>query len=188
MGFEYKFLEDVEYVDSSQNSVIIQKFNKILEKNSVNTNLQEKIDTINAQFKEDKTPYNKLVEQIRWNTYYYKKYRQQTKLLVFIIFICIIMIALTKLQSSYFDEKSYSAIMGFVLTVAFIYIIYGLWDLLTRDNKNFDEYEFSMYGGGGGNSKNLPPIEEKDEKSKKCLEKQLVTRESINSSFLNKYF
>ena len=186
MGFDYNYLEDV---DSSQNTVIIQKFNKILEKNNINTNLQTKINTINNEFKEDKTPYNKVINQIRWNTYYYKKYRQQTKLLIFIIFICILMIILTKLRErfSYFDEKAYTMIIGTILAFGFIYLIYGLWDLYIKDDKNFDEYDYGTYGGGGGNA-NIPDFDGDDVDISNCTIKQLVTPESINSSFLNKYF
>ena len=186
MEFNYNYLEDI---DSSQNSVIIKKFNNILEKNNINTNLQTKIKTINNEFKENQTPYNKLIEQIRWNTYYYKKYREQTKLLVFIIFICIIMIILTNLKNrfSYFDEKSYTFIIGTILAIAFIYLMYALWDLYLKDNKNFDEYNYSIYGGGGGNE-NIRDNDNIDVDLSNCITKQLITPQSINSDFLNKYF
>jgi len=186
MGFDYNYLEDV---DSSLNSVIIQKFNKILDKNNVNTNLQRKINTMNSEFKEDKTPYDKVINQIKWNTYYYKKYRQQTKLMVFIIIICLIMITLTKLRnrSKYFDEKSYTIIIGSILAFAFIYLMYGLWDLYFKDNKNFDEYDYSKYGGGGGNVITRD-VDMEDVDISNCVTKQLITTESVNSDFLNKYF
>jgi len=182
----YNYLENV---DSSLNSVIIDKFNKILEKNNNNTNLQTKLNTINAEFKEDKTPYNKIINEIRWNTYYYKKYREQTKILVFIIFICIIMIILTNLRKkfSYFDEKAYTMIIGIILGFAFIYLVYELWDLYIKDDKNFDEYNYSVYGGGGGNSK-IPEFDKEDVDLSNCVTKQLITPDSVNSDFLNKYF
>jgi hypothetical protein len=186
MGFEYNYLEDV---DVSKNKEIIDRFNNILQKNNINPNLEIKMNTINSEFKEDKTPYNKVIKEIRWNTYYYKKYRQQTKLLVFIIFICIFIIILTKIKatSSYFDDKAYTIIIGTILAIAFIYLFYGLWDILFKDDKNFDEYAFSKYGGGGGNSK-LPVFDTEDVDISNCTIKQLITPESINSSFLNKYF
>ena len=184
--FNYNYLEDV---DSSLNQVIINKFNNILKKNDINTNLKSKMDAINSEFKEDKTPYNKVISEIRWNTYYYKKYRQQTKLLVFIIFICIIMVILTNLRKrySYFDEKSYTLIIGTILAFAFIYLVYGLWDLSIKDDKNFDEYNYGVYGGGGGNY-NVPEYDSQDVDLSNCMTKQFITQETVNSDFLNKYF
>jgi hypothetical protein len=99
------------------------------------------------------------------------------------------MIILTNLKTrySYFDEKSYSFIVGTILAIAFIYLIYGLWDLYLKDDKNFDEYNYSIYGGGGGNATILD-YDKKDIDLSNCITKQLITPESVNSDFLNKYF
>jgi len=181
MAFNYNHLEDV---DTSQNSEILKKFNDILEKNNFNANFKKKLETINLQFKEDKSPRDDIVNKIRWNTYYYKKYRQQTRILLFISFICVLMIVLSKLRSSYFDEKAYSLVVGTILGLAFIYTLYGIWDLLIKDDKNFDEYNFAIYGRPSKNITELNPVESKPEK-KTC---KPITPNSVNSSFLNKYF
>lgn len=181
MSFNYNHLVDV---DSSENSNIIEKFNKILEKNNLNSNFKRKLDTVNLHFKEEKTPHEEVVNQIRWNTYYYKKYRQQTHLLFFIICICVLMIVLSKLRSAYFDEKAYSLVIGIILGVTFIYMLYGLWDILLKDDKNFDEYDYSIYGSSGKNITDLNKVESDSDKPD-CKPK---THDSVNSSFLNKYF
>ena len=183
MAYNYNHLVDV---DSSENSDIIEKFNKILEKNNLNSNFKRKLDTVNLHFNEEKTPHEEVVNKIRWNTYYYKKYRQQTRLLFFIIFICVLMIVLSKLRSRfpYFDEKSYSFVIGIILGVTFIYMIYGLWDLLLKDDKNFDEYDYSIYGISGKDITELNEVESISDKPK-CNPK---TNNSVNTSFLNKYF
>ena len=180
MEFNYNHLEDV---DTSQNSEILKKFNDILEKNNFNDNFKKKLETINLQFKEDKSPRDDVVNKIRWNTYYYKKYRQQTRMLVFIIFVCVLMIVLSKLRSSYF-EKAHSLVVGIILGLAFIYTLYGIWDLLIKDDKNFDEYNFAIYGIPSKNITELNQVESKPEK-KTC---KPITPKSVNSSFLNKYF
>jgi len=180
MAFNYNHLEDV---DTSQNSEILKKFNDILEKNNLNDNFKKKLDTINLQFKEDKSPRDDLVNKIRWNTYYYKKYRQQTRILLFISFICVLMIVLSKFRSSYF-ERVYSFIIGIILGLAFIYTLYGIWDLLIKDDKNFDEYNFAIYGRPSKNITELNPVESTPEK-KTC---KPITPDSVNDSFLNKYF
>jgi hypothetical protein len=186
MEFNYNHLEDV---DTSQNSEILKKFNDILEKNNISGNFKNKLETVNLHFKEkqDKIPQYEVVNKIRWNTYYYKKYRQQTRMLVFIIFICVLMIALSKLRSAYFDEKAYSLVVGIILGLAFIYTLYGIWDLSIKDDKNFDEYNYGVYGGGGGNY-NVPEYDKEDVDLSNCMTKQFVTQETVNSDFLNKYF
>ena len=186
MEFNYNNLVDI-HTDNSKNNEIIQKFNNILEKNNFNSHFKKKLDAINTQFKEEREPYDEIVNKIRWNTYYYKKYRQQTKMLFFIIFICIVMITLSKLRSlyPYFDEKAYSLIIGIILGLAFIRIFLELWDLLIRDNKNFDEYDYSIYGKP---SKNITELAESDTKDFKTKCNKPLTPESINSSFLNIYF
>ena len=185
MDFNYNHLVDVNVgIDSSQNSVILQKFNSILEKNNFNSNFKKKLDVINAEFKEEKTPFDEVVNKTRWNTYYYKKYRQQTRMLFFIIFICILMIILSKLRSSYFDEKAYSLVIGIILGIAFIYTFYGLWDLLIKDDKNYDEYDYSIYGKPSREITELKPKESEIDISM-C---NPITPYSVNASFLNKYF
>jgi hypothetical protein len=183
MNFNYQYLVDVD-TNSSQNSEIVNKFNKILEKTNFNSSYKNKLDSINSQYDEKRIPYDEMVKQIRWNTYYYKKYSQQSRILFFIIFICIIMLTLSKLRSAYFDEKAYSVIIGIILGIAFIYTFYGLWDIFIKDDKNFDEYDFSIYGKPSVNIDKLVPKDEV-EITKKCKPK---TPESINASFLNKYF
>ena len=184
--FQYNGLQNL---DGAENINIIKKFNNILEKNNVNNGLKEKLKVINEK-NFNKDDLDTVISNIKWNTYYYKKYRQQTKLLVFIIFISILMICLTKMRSSYFDDKSYSFIMGILLACAFIYIFYSLWDILIKDTKNFDEYDFSIYGTGHYNPNIIHDksnIDISNVDLSNCMIKNL-TKNDVNGSFLNKYF
>ena len=63
-------------------------------------------------------------------------------------------------------------------------MIYVLWDLLLKDDKNFDEYDYSIYGISGKDITELNEVESISDKPK-CKPK---TNNSINTSFLNKYF
>ncbi len=90
----------------------------------------------------------KNMNHIQWNYYYYKKYKRMNEILRYYVGVCIGLIILSKLQSPYFDNLSYSLITGTIIAFLFIYIMYSLWDLYTRDNINFDEYDFSRYGNG----------------------------------------
>lgn len=112
--------------------------NSILQKD-VNT-LQTLLDTIFLKpTKEDP----ELIEEIKWNQYYYKKYTYQIHLLWIIIGVCI----LINLYSSFLSQPMFSAITGLTLAIAFIYIGFRLWDFMLRDNANFDEYNFYEYTG-----------------------------------------
>lgn len=96
---------------------------------------------------EDKYKYK---DETEWNTYFYKKYQTQTRLLYVIIVVCFILILLSLIRSkiSYFDDTAYSILCGAVLAMAFVVIYYMLWDLMIRDNINYDEYNFNVYGTG----------------------------------------
>ncbi len=89
-----------------------------------------------------------VLNSIRWNTYYYKRYQKINEILRYFILVCIVLIILSRLQSPYFDNAAYLFITGAILSLLFIYIMYKLWDLYIRDNINFDEYDFTHYGTG----------------------------------------
>jgi hypothetical protein len=84
-----------------------------------------------------------LLEEIRWNTYFYKKYNYQTQMMGIVIAVCVLInVFHVTMPTLYFIAAT-----GFILSVAFVYILYLLWDLTMRDNLNFDEYSFYNYRG-----------------------------------------
>jgi hypothetical protein len=112
--------------------------NNVLQKNA-NT-LQSLLDSV---IPDPSTGNDMLLEEIRWNTYFYKKYRYQTQIMGIIIAICILLNLFNRaIPRPYFIAGS-----GFILSVSFVYIIYLLWDLMYRDTLNFDEYSFYNYRG-----------------------------------------
>lgn len=112
--------------------------NATLQRNA--TNLQSILDSIILP-KQQGNP--ELIEEIKWNRYFYKKYTYQTHVMIVLIFMCIVINILHATVSHYM----FVAFTGFILSIAFVYIGYILWDLLFRDNMNFDEYKFSEYTG-----------------------------------------
>jgi hypothetical protein len=83
---------------------------------------------------------------VEWNNYSYKKYQSQTRVLFVINITCFIIILLSLSRSDFFDETAYLVSCGVVLGIAFIIIGRMLWDISVRDNINFDEYNFGIYG------------------------------------------
>lgn len=144
--FQYKVIHPViddkmEHANGSLDNALLtfKKQNTVLEKN-VST-LQVLLDSLLLRQDDGK---HELVEDIVWNHYYYKKYKYQTHIMLIIIVLCIILNVL----ASVLDTTLFPAIAGFILSIAFLYIIYVLRDLWARDDQNFDEYNFSKYSAG----------------------------------------
>jgi hypothetical protein len=112
--------------------------NSILQKNV--TNLQSILDSVVSQPSKGN---EELIEEIKWNTYFYKKYSYQTHIMVVIIGFCIVI----NLLHGTVSKPVFVAGVGFILSIVFIYVFYILWDLTGRDNQNFDEYSFYNYKG-----------------------------------------
>lgn len=143
--FQYKVIHPV--VDASMarangslnNALMTFKHqNAVLEQN-VST-LQVLLDSLMLK-KDERRP--ELVEDIVWNHYFYKKYRYQTHIMLVIIGICIVL----NILASVVSPKIFPAVAGLLLSVAFVYIVYMLWDLWIRDDQNFDEYNFGEHTG-----------------------------------------
>jgi uncharacterized membrane protein YkgB len=137
--FQYNNINSLPETNTSLEPVLsyMKQQNDVLQENA-NT-LQMLLNTRNS----DPITNDLLLEEIKWNTYFYKKYNYQTQIMGIIIAICIILILLNKTMS----RLVYIAGAGFILSIAFVYIIYLLWDLLMRDGTNFDEYNFYKYNG-----------------------------------------
>jgi len=113
---------------------------------SENDKVQQKVSTlqflIDTLFSKPEQSDPELKEEIRWDIYFYKKYNYQTHLLWVIIGVCILLNIYSFLPSFLFP-----GLAGSTLAIAFIYMVYGIWDLMFRDDMNFDEYRFQEYTG-----------------------------------------
>lgn len=112
--------------------------NDVLQKN-VNT-LQSLVETVKPG---NSSNNNVLLEEIRWNRYFYKKYHYQTQLMGIILGICVFL----NIFHNAIPRKAFLAGTGLILAIAFVYFLYQMWDLTMRDTVNFDEYSFYKYKG-----------------------------------------
>jgi len=89
-------------------------------------------------------PINENVKQIQINTYYYKRYKSENYLLYFIniVLIFVIIISLIKKKFPFIDDYAYSIIIGTILALSIVYIVYNLWIILNKDDKNYDEHNY----------------------------------------------
>jgi len=141
--FQYKVITPV--VDASMARANGNLNNAFLTLKPKNTVLEQNVSTLQVlldslMLKQDERK-PELVEDILWNHYFYKKYRTQTHIMLVIIGLCILLNVLV----SFLDPTLFPAIAGFILSIAFVYIVYLLWDLWIRDDQNFDEYNFGHY-------------------------------------------
>lgn len=77
--------------------------------------------------------------------YYYKKNKSQLSILYNLILVVVFLIILTFLNNHVkfiMNDILYGIIVGVIIALFSIYIFYQLFDLLMRDNINFDEYSF----------------------------------------------
>jgi hypothetical protein len=141
--FQYKPIQEI--MDPSLNKAngdleralgTMKKQNTVLQANA--SSLQILLDAIMLKSPEGRP---EMIEDIKWNHYFYKKYNYQTHILFMIIGLCLVLILLHK----FVDPSIFPAISGAVVAIAFIYIMYLLWDLYMRDDQNFDEYNFGRY-------------------------------------------
>ena len=150
--FQYKRIipqqSNPQKVDVSMNRANGHLTNTLMSLKSQNTVLEKNVSTLQVLLdslllkKDEGNP--ELVEDIMWNHYYYKKYQYETHIMLVIIGLCILL----NILASFTDPTIFPAVAGFILSIAFVYIVYCLWDLGNRDDQNFDEYNFSEYTKG----------------------------------------
>ena len=80
---------------------------------------------------------------VQINTYYGKRYEFQGKLMQKIIMVCIPLLVLFILKKkSMIPELIANYAIGITIAVGAFFIIRNMWDIYTRSNMNFDEYDW----------------------------------------------
>jgi len=104
-------------------------------------------------------------------TYYYKKYNAQKKILMNIIVASLLIIVLTYLNKSYkflFTDTIFILASGIIFASIVINICIHLFDILFRNNINYDEYDF-MFNVKG----NMLNTEKEKEKEKENCDAEI---------------
>jgi hypothetical protein len=77
------------------------------------------------------------------NTYYGQRYEAQSKLMQIIIFICAPLLILFILKKKGLLPPMISNYaIGITIAVGIIFVIRSMWDIYTRSNMNYDEYDW----------------------------------------------
>jgi len=83
------------------------------------------------------------IRQSEINTYYGKRYNSYTKLAKTIICFCFLLLILAILYGwNLLPEIIYSFLLGIILIVAIIVVVYQIIDITSRNNMNWDEYDW----------------------------------------------
>jgi hypothetical protein len=99
---------------------------------------------VNDSLKSLTQPVNEQLKKIQVNTYYYKRYKSENNILYVVICILVLIIVLSLIRKNYpfFDDVSYSVIVGTILAFLLIYIVYSIWKLFYKDQLNYDEHDY----------------------------------------------
>jgi hypothetical protein len=105
---------------------------------------------------------------LQTNTYYIKKYYKQIGILKEIVFFCCLgLLGFILYTKGIFSERLLILYISFLLSILFIKVLYDLWDIYIRDEKMFDEYDFSIYGKGVPDPNKKPDFVPLDSSSSK---------------------
>jgi len=132
---------------------------------------------------------NNDIRVARSNTYYYKKYKMESNVFIYIIVVCIIINILTFLHKTYpyFDDDAYKIIVGSILGISIVVVFYVYLIILNKDNLNFDENDYGTNNSKiTGESANTGYVEASFNDISNCLIKD--PKNVANTNFLQQLF
>ena len=81
--------------------------------------------------------------QLEINNYYIMKYKSESYILRIIIFFCgLALIGCLFFFKGLIGETLYITYLGIIISVGIITILYNVYDLMYRDNRHFEEYDY----------------------------------------------
>jgi len=105
--------------------------------------VEEQLNNIKTKISNLKNRNDTKMRLVQINTYYGKRYEYQTQLMKKIIIVCIPLIVLFVLKKKgLLPELISNYLLGITIAVGAIYIIRDMWEIHTRSNMNFDEYDW----------------------------------------------
>jgi hypothetical protein len=158
---------------------VIQKMYKGVQKNVSNSRVDlvhqlTLVNVVEDQLSKAKESINKLQNQndtkmrlVEINTYYGKRYEAHIEMMKLFIYICIpVLILLVLKNREILPEVLSNYLVGITLGVGIFFLMRKLWDLFTRSNMNYDEYDWKYENPAANtpsiweyNKKNLLNIE-----------------------------
>jgi len=105
--------------------------------------IEDQLNTVKGKMSSLKNRNDTKMRLVQINTYYGKRYEYQTVLMKKIILVCIPLIILFILKKkSLIPELIANYLLGITIAVGSVYIVRDIWEIHTRSNMNFDEYNW----------------------------------------------
>lgn len=127
---------------------------------------KQKFETRNKELLQD---VDNRIRQKEILTYYYKKYKAQKKILLYIVLASILTICLTYLNKRFkflVTDTIFILAIGILFAILVINICAQLFEIFFRNNINFDEYDFMFQNKS--NVSNIIEKSDKENEREKC--------------------
>ena len=134
--------------DSLQNSVANSRVNLVDQLTAVGI-VESELNNAKSQLNQLKNIKNNKMRMVEINTYYGKQYRAQSSAIKKLIFICLPVLVLAILKKKglippFIPDSVVYLIAGLILLFGGVSFIRTLFDIYSRDNMNFDEYNWNF--------------------------------------------
>jgi uncharacterized membrane protein (DUF485 family) len=120
-------------------------------KNLLNNQVQaekianERLEVLKIQMSEINNNNQNKARLVEINTYYQKQYNAYATVMIYILIICVfIFIVGLFYKFNLLNDKLYSGLLSFILFIGLIFVFKKIYDIYSRDNMNFDEFNWRL--------------------------------------------
>jgi hypothetical protein len=139
---------EYSYLDSVKNNILINNASNNILSRQITNNIDLMKDKFEGRVKKIDDISQRKLEISR---FYTLKYSKEISVLQKIVFICGLgLIGCLLFNIGMISNNFLSLYLGIVLAVGFVIVFYNLWDIYVRDNNDFDEYDYGIYGSKPG--------------------------------------
>ena len=156
----------------TQQESVSDKRNELVDQLTLVNIVEGELDNAKSQINTIKDSNANNLRMTEINTYYSKRYKAHSKIMKYIILLCIPLLVLALLSKRYIITSDMAKILGTIIIIVGIYFILPLIvDLYYRDNMVFDEYQFPFNPKGLPeiNARNKQPVNPSDDVTNLCV-------------------
>ena len=137
----YKTLTDM--LSQMQDNVAGSRVNLVNQLTLVETSEQQ-LNEAKKELKEITDARNSKMRMVEINTYYSKRYKAHTSLMKVLIMVVVPILILAILNKRGFLSYEVTRMLATLVGIVGAYfVIAGVWDLMSRDNMEYDEYDWA---------------------------------------------
>jgi len=137
----FNSLRDV-YKDTHEN--VNKLRNEVADKMIVAKVMEEQLNGLKSNMNAIKDDKNNKLRMVEINTYFGKRYQAHTELMKMVIKVCLALLAINVLaKRGRINVNTSNTLTTIILAIGAFFIIRKIIDLLSRDNMNYDEYDWN---------------------------------------------